>query len=41
MHRESKKQDTKLLALTSPTIIQFSKIFLLADSAVNLQQIYV
>jgi len=27
MHRESKKQDTKLLALTSLTIIQFSKFF--------------
>ena len=25
LHRESKKQDTKLLALTSPTIIRFSK----------------
>jgi len=27
LHRESKKQDTKLLAITSPTIIRFSKIF--------------
>jgi len=25
IHRESKKQDTKLLAITSPTIIRFSK----------------
>jgi len=42
LHRESKKkQDTKLLAITSPTIIQFSKFFSLADSVVNLQQIRV
>jgi len=27
VHRESKKQDTKLLAITSLTIIRFSKIF--------------
>jgi len=27
VHRESKKQDTKLLAITSPTIIRFSKFF--------------
>jgi len=27
LHRESKKQDTKLLAITSPIIIRFSKIF--------------
>jgi len=27
VHRESKKQDTKLLAITSPTIIQFSQFF--------------
>jgi len=27
IHRESKKQDTKLLAITSPTIIRFSKFF--------------
>jgi len=41
LHRESKKQDTKLLALTSLTIIRFSQFFSLADSVVNLQQIYV
>jgi len=40
VHRESKKQDTKLLAITSPTIPIF-KFFSLADSVVNLQQIYV
>ena len=34
-----KKQDTKLLAITSLTIIRFSKFFSVADSAVNLQQI--
>jgi len=34
-----KKQDTKLLAVTSLTIIRFSKKFSLADSVVNLQQI--
>jgi len=27
VHRESKKQDTKLLAITSPTIIRFSNFF--------------
>ena len=27
LHRESKKQDTKLLAITSPTIIRFSIFF--------------
>ena len=27
LHRESKKQDTKLLAITSPTIIRFSNFF--------------
>jgi len=27
IHRESKKQDTKLLAITSLTIIRFSKFF--------------
>jgi len=27
LHRESKKQDTKLLAITSLTIIRFSKFF--------------
>ena len=27
LHRESKKQDTELLAITSPTIIRFSKCF--------------
>jgi len=27
LHRESKKQDTKLLAITSLTIIRFSEIF--------------
>jgi len=36
-----KKQDTKLLAITSLTIIRFSKFFSLADSVVNLQQIHV
>jgi len=41
LHCESKKQDTKLLAITSLTIIRFSKIFSLADSVVNLQQIHV
>jgi len=41
IHHESKKQDTKLLAITSPTIIRFSKFFSLADSVVNLQQIHV
>jgi len=40
VHRESKKQDTKLLAITSPTIIRFSKTISLADSVVNLQQIH-
>ena len=38
LHRESKKQDTKLLAITSLTIIRFSKFFSVDDSAVNLQQ---
>ena len=41
IHLESKKQDTKLLAITSPTIIRFSNFFSLADSVVNLQQIHV
>jgi len=41
LHRESKKQDTKLLAITSLSIIRFSKFFSLADSVVNLQQIRV
>ena len=36
-----KKQDTKLLAITSLTIIGFSNFFSLADSLVNLQQIHV
>jgi len=27
IHRESKKQDTKLLAITSPIIIRFSKFY--------------
>jgi len=36
-----KKQDTKLLAITSPTIIRFKKKFSLADSVVNLQQTHV
>jgi len=36
-----KKQDTKLLAITSRNIIRFSKFFSLADSVVNLQQIHV
>ena len=27
LHRESKKQDTKFLAITSPTIIRFSNFF--------------
>ena len=36
-----KKQDTRLLAITSLTIIRFSQFFSLADSVVNLQQIYV
>ena len=27
LHRESKKQDTKLLAITSPTIIRFSNFY--------------
>jgi len=40
IHRESKKQDTKLLAITSPTITRFS-IFSLADSVVNLQQTHI
>jgi len=40
LHRESKKQDTKLLAITSPTIIRFSNFFS-TDSAVNLLQIRV
>jgi len=39
IHRESKKQDTQLLAITSLTIVRFSKFFSLADSVVNLQQI--
>jgi len=38
LHRESKIQDIKLLAITSLTIIRFS-IFLLADFEVNWQQI--
>ena len=37
LHRESKKQDTKLLPVTS--VKRFSKFFLsLTDSVVNLQQ---
>ena len=36
-----KKQDTKLLAITSLTIIRFSNFFSPADSVVNLQQIRV
>jgi len=36
-----KKQDTKLLAITSSTIIRFFKFFSLADSLVNLQQTHV
>jgi len=36
---ESKKQDIKLLPITSP-INRFSNIFSLADSVVNLQQIH-
>jgi len=45
MHRESNKQDTKLLPITVPNINQFQniwnfniKIFSLTDSLVNLQQ---
>jgi len=40
IHSASKrKQDTKLLPMTSPNIHRFSKFFRwLADSAVNLQQ---
>ena len=41
IHRESKKQDTKLLAITSLTITRFSNFYSLADSVVNLQQIHV
>ena len=42
LHRESKKnKDTKLLAITSPTITRFSKIFSLVNSVVNLQQTHV
>ena len=36
--RVKKKQDTKLLAITSPIIIRFSNFFSLKDSVVNLQQ---
>jgi len=36
-----KKQDTKLLAITSLTIIRFSKKFSLDDSVVNLQQSHI
>ena len=36
-----KKQDTKLLVKTSPTIIRFSIFFSSADWVVNLQQIHV
>jgi len=36
-----KKQDTKLLAITSPTTIGFSNFFSLADSVANLQQTHV
>ena len=36
-----KKQDTKLLAITSLIIIRFSKKISLANSVVNLQQIHV
>jgi len=41
LHRESKKQDTKIVDITSLTIVRFSKFFSLADSVVNLQQIHV
>jgi len=40
LHRESKKQDKKLLAITLLIIIRFSIFFSLADSVVNLQQIH-
>ena len=40
-NRESKKQDTKHLAITSLNINRFSKIISVADSAVNLQQNHV
>jgi len=36
-----KKQDTKLLPMTSPNINRFSNFFSLTDSVVSLQQIYV
>ena len=36
-----KKQDTKLLAITSLNINRFSKFFSVADLAVNLQQIHI
>jgi len=38
IHRESKKQDTKLLPIKSPNVNRFSNFFPLADSVVNLQQ---
>ena len=38
LHRESKKQDTKLLPITSPNVNRFFKILSLADLLVNLQQ---
>jgi len=40
LHRESKKQDIKLLAITSPTIIDF-QIFFTSELGSNLQQIHV
>jgi len=40
LHRESKKQDTKLPPITSPNIHRFSN-FSLTDTAVNLQQNHV
>jgi len=36
LHHESKKQDTKLLPITSPNVNRFSKKILLTDSMVNL-----
>ena len=37
LYRESKKQDTKLLPITSPNVNRFSKFLTLADSLINLQ----
>ena len=41
LHCESKKLDTKLLAIISLTIIRFSKFFSLDDLVVNLQRTHV